>query len=203
MAADPGRNQPRRRPRRRAWLLYATYVILIVLPCLGLASSFVYLGAWRGGLLSRWRPLGTPPDGGVEFVTGDRGVIYVRSAAGTVYGCKHSGWKVAEACWHEAEEPVEVDRRATFDRRSYPQDVEPPAGTVVDALEVTLWRGGEAFETRYVILDDSTVWKWEYDQGAGRSLMILVPGSIVGGTLGVVVLAVLWIRARRRRSTKG
>ena len=129
-------------------------------------------------------------------------MVYARTAGESIYGCKHSGWKVVEDSWCEAQEPLEVDRRATFDRRAYPRDVEPPGGTVVDALEVTLWRGGEAFETRYVLLDDGTVWKWEYDEGFGRSLMILVPEPIVGGVLGVVVV-VVWVRARRRRSTEG
>ena len=192
MTEDTKSDHQRKRLKPRVRLLLATGVILILLPCLGLVGSVAYLKVRQAGALSRWRPLGTLPAGGVELVTGDRGVVYVRTAAGSIYGCKHSGTRVTEDCWYEAQEPLNVDHNATFDTRLHQREVEPPAGTVVDTLEVTIWRGGDAFETRYVLLQDGTVYKWEYDVGGIWSLLILLLGPMAGLVLGVVVVVIRW-----------
>ena len=190
----------RRRMRRKPWvrLLWATGVLLVTLPCLGLVGSSVYLKARQAGALSRWRSLGTLPARGVELETGDIAVVYVRTAAGSIYGCRHKGTREERDCWFEAQEPLEVDREATFDKRLYPREVEPPAGTVVDTLQVTVWRAEDAFETRYALLQDGTVYKWEYDVGSYWSLLILSFGPIAGLVSGVVVVAILWAGAGLR-----
>jgi len=68
---------------------------------------------------------------------------------------------------------------------------------VVDELDVTLWYADSAFETRYVLLEDGTVWKWEYDKGSG-SLFACILGPLVGAAAGLLVAAALWIFVGRR-----
>ena len=180
--------------RRIPWgrLLIGTVVILVLLPCLGLMSSVVYSGLRRAGDLSRWQLLGRPPEGGVEIIAGDTGVVYVRSEVGKVYGCEHSK-SVADNCWHETQEPYDVDPKATYDSRLYQGDVEPPPGRVVDTLEVTVWQAEDAFETRYILLEDGMVWKREYDVGAYYSLSILILGPVAGLVIGIVAVFILWL----------
>jgi hypothetical protein len=190
----PRQSQPK--SRQRLWL--ATVGLLVLLPCLGLAVSAAHLKARQAGILSRWQPLGAVPAGGVDIVAGDLNVVYVRTAAGKIYGCRHSGRRPDPNCWMEAQEPLNVERHAASGRQLYTRQVKPPQGTVVDTLVVTAWYGGDAFEARYVLLQDGTVWKWKYDVGAIWTLSILILGPLVGFVLGVVAAVVLWVRARRR-----
>jgi hypothetical protein len=136
--------------------------------------------------------LGRPPEGGVEIVAGDINVVYVRSEAGKVYGCEHSN-STDDSCWLEAQKPYDVDPEATHDNRLFQGDVEPPPGEVVDALEVTVWQAEDAFETRYILLEDGTMWKWEYDVGAYQSLSILILGPIAGLGIGIIAVFILWL----------
>jgi len=193
----------RRRLSARGRLLLTTAAILILLPCLGLGGSVAYLRARRASLLSRWQSLGAVPGGGVDILTADLNVVYVAATTGKLYRCEHRGPTAARNCWDEVQEPLTVDDEATFDRRLFQGQVVPPAGTVVDSLDVTIWRAEDAFETRYVLLEDSTVWKWEYDVGGYWTFTILVVGPAVGLVLAVVVAVVVWarsgVRAKRRR----
>ncbi len=194
-------HQPKRPPRRMR--LLATGAVLILLPCLGLVGSSVYLQARQAGALSRWRSLGAPPGSGVDIVAATTKVVYVRSSTGQIYICNHRAARGAQDCWDEAEEPVPLDPDARPDMRVFEGNVEPPAGTVVDTLEVSLWYPEDAFETRYVLLGDGTVWKWEYDVGAYWSLLILILGPLGGFVLGIGAATALWapvaLRALRRR----
>ena len=183
-------HQPKRLSPTARWLL-ATGALLVLLPCLGLMGSVGYIWARQAGALSHWRSLGVPPDRGVDIVTGDTDVVYVRTAAGSIYGCRHRGTGAADNCWYKAQEPLSVDPEATFDKRLYQSEVEPPPGTVADRLEVTIWLAEDAFETRYVLLEDGTVWKWEYDVGSYWNLLILIIGPAAGLALAIVVVVVL------------
>ena len=62
----------------------------------------------------------------------------------------------------------------------------------MDTLNVTVWLPGDAFETRYVLLIDGTVWKWEFDVGAYLSLFIFMVGPIAGFGTSIIVVVVLW-----------
>ena len=188
-------DQPKRRsPRAR--LLVATAIVLLALPCLGLVGSVSYFSARKAGVFSRWRSLGMPPGGGVGIVTGDISVVYVRTGAGAVFGCSdHRGRKLPDDCWREGREPYGIDRKAAFDSRVYEGEAKPPPGTVVDSLEVSIRYGDAAFETRYVLLEDGTLWKWEYDVSAYGDLGTIVLGPLAGMALGIVAVIVIWARA--------
>ena len=198
MAPPPAQESRRRFPWAR--LLIASAALLVLLPCLGLACSLAYSTLRQAGDLSRWQSLGGPPEGGAEIVAGDPGVVYVRSKAGQVYGCEPPQ-AVAGGCWREAREPYQVDPKAVYDSPVYQGEVEPPPGNVVDRLDVTIWQAEDAFEARYALLEDGTVWKWEYDVGAYFSLGLLLLGPAAGLAIAILAAVALWLGVGLGRST--
>jgi len=173
------------------------------MPCLGLLGGGIYLRMRQAGAFSHWRSLGAPPDVAVKLVTGDTDVVYVRTVRDDVYECRHRGTAAARDCWQRAQEPVTVDPEVHFDQPVYEAEVQPPAGKVVDRLYTARWYAEDAFETRYVLLDDGSVWKWEYDVGGNWSLLIFVVGLLSGVALAVGTAAVIWapvvLRSLRRQ----
>jgi len=140
----------------------------------------------------------------MEIVTGDIEVVYVRTEAGKIYGCKHGGREKAKDCWVEDHEPLRVDSKARFDKMLYQGEIDPPIGTVLDTLDVTVWYAEDAYETHYVLLEDGTVWKWEYDVGFYLGFFIIILGPIAGLAIGLVVVVIMWAieSIRRFRNVK-
>ena len=182
-----------------ARLMMTAAAILVLPSCLGLAGGVALFGASRAGLLSRWRSLGTPPKGATEIVAADIETIYVRAATGELYGCRdHRGRRVPDNCWHQASEPLGIDPDTLFGERLSKRDPTPPRGSVVDSLDTMLRYADAAFETRYVLLQDGAVWKWQYDTSAYGDLGILVLGPVAGLALGIIAGIVLGVRAAAR-----
>lgn len=189
----------------RARLLLATGVILILLPCLGLMGSLAYLRARQAGAFSRWRSLGAAPGHAAEILSGDADVVYVRTTAGNIYRCTHWAKPVAGDCWQDAQGPLYINPDATFDQGLFRGEPNPPPGTVLDSLHVTVWYAENAYETRYVLLEDGTVWTWEYDTGGYWLLFIIMLGPAAGLALaiGLVILWGVAMHLRRVRSARG
>lgn len=184
-----------RLPGVRLWL--ATGLILISLTCLGLVGGFAYYWAESTDFWQRWQALGAPPEKVVGFVTGDINVIYVSTASGGIYGCEHE-ISVNDSCWQAAQEPLRVDPDVQFDNSVFRGVLKPPRGVIVDELVATLWYADAAFETRYILLEDGTVWKWENDKGLG-GLFACIVGPLVGIILGIVATVILWAYVGDRR----
>jgi hypothetical protein len=207
MTAEEHKNnaEPSERPSSRGRLLLATVLLLLLLPCLGLGASAVFLKARNSGAFTRWRSIGSPPDPGVKLVSGDPQVIYVRTTSEKLYACRHKERGSAPSCWVPAQEPLDVDRRVTTEHMRFTGEVPLPPGQVVDTLNVARWYAEDAFETRYTLLADGSVWKWEYDVGGYWSLLTMAAGLLLGGVLGLVAALVIWlsrvrhVRRYRRR----
>jgi hypothetical protein len=185
---------PEPRPRLPwARLLVVTCATLVLLPCLCLAGSIAYLKFQEDGASARWRSLRAPPGRGLELVTGDRDVVYVRADAGNLYGCWHQRAVTIDRCWVEVQEPLDIDPDAVFDTPLYKDDIQLPPGTVVDTLGVTVWRRDSAYETRYVLLQDGAVWRWQYSQVGYFDLIIVALALIAGSALAVALVVILWL----------
>ena len=78
--------------------------------------------------------------------------------------------------------------------------METPPGMVVDALQVTVRYAESMSETRYLLMLDGAVYKWEYDRGLYGSLGTLALCLIFGLVLAVVAVIVLWLYKGLRRS---
>jgi hypothetical protein len=184
-----------------------TGLILILLPCLGLGGGVVYLRRWNAGALSRWRRLEPLPARGIELVAGTTTTVYVRAEDGGLYGCRHRGGiEVRRDCWFVAREPLDADLDHQSEERLYPGDVELPSGTIVDSLEVTVRYAESMSETRYLLMQDGAVFKWEYDRSMFGNLGKLVLGALAGLVVGIAVVVLLWARrglqGRRGRSER-
>jgi hypothetical protein len=145
--------------------------------------------------------MGSPPGSAVDVLSGDRSVVYVKTASGSIYACEHHGARIDKDCWHLTNEPLTIDSHAKIGTYVFEGQVKSPPGPVVDTLDVTVWRGEDAFETRYALLEDGTVWKWQYDVGAYWTLGILLLGPAAGLVLGALLAVALLVREglRRRR----
>jgi hypothetical protein len=194
MSDAEGRREahPARRPSSQVRLLLVTGLLVALAPCLGLLGGGAFVAARQAGAFSRWRSLGAPSETAMNLVTGDIDVIYVRAASGDVYMCRHRGATAARDCWDRAAEPLSVDPEVRFDQQVFGGEVQPPPGRVLDWLYTARWYAEDAFETRYVLLEDGTVWKWEYDVGSYWNLLILLGGALVGVVVAVAVAAVIW-----------
>lgn len=179
--------------RRLPWarLFVVTCATLVLVPCLCFGGSVAFLKFQESGASNRWRPLGAPPGSEAEFVTGDTDVVYVRSAGGDIYGCRHQRKVTVDNCWVEAQEPLDIAPDTDFGELQFQENVEPP-GTVVDTLDVTVWKRDASFETRYVLLQDGTVWRWETSEVGYFNLIIIALGLIAGGVLGIALVVILW-----------
>ncbi len=196
---------PPRHLSSRARLLLATGVILVLLPCLGLMGSLAYLRARQAGAFSHWRSLGAAPGHAVDIVTGDMYVVYVRTASGIIYGCRHWDKPAAGDCWQKAQQPLSIDPDTQFDQSLFRGEPRPPPGAVTDSLKATVWYGDDATETRYALLADGTVWTWQYDTGGLWILLIILLGPAAGLALaiGLVILWGVAMHLRRVRSARG
>jgi hypothetical protein len=152
-----------------------------------------FLKAQESRAETRWQSLGSPPEGAIEIVTGDAYVVYVRSDAGEIYGCRHNRGRIRSGiCWMQTQEPLDIAPDTTFDEPPFADDVELPPGTVVDGLGATVWKRDASFETLYVVLQDGSVWKWEYSRVGYFNIIIVVLGLIAGGVLAIVGVVILW-----------
>ena len=103
------KREPQQKSRKQRDALWVTLAVLVfTLPILGLGVSVVYLWAGNAGPPTRWRRLKQMPSPGVEIVTGTMSTVYVRTAEGSLYGCKHRGGiQEPKKCWYEVQESIE------------------------------------------------------------------------------------------------
>lgn len=195
IASDPDRPAP----SPASALVLVVLAILLCSPCLGLGGSAAFLSTGGQGRLSRWRPLSAPPAGAAALVTADPNIVYVETGSGAIFVCEHSGDPAGADCWQAAEPPFEIASEANFERAVYSGAVPPPPGEAVDQLYVSIIFAEAAFEARYAVLADGTVWVWEYDANSYASLVVLLLGPVVGLVLGLVVIGLLIITGAGRR----
>jgi hypothetical protein len=161
------------------WLVTALFAIP-----LAVVGFLVGQWAWyrlADGVFVQWQTLGAPPekalkiiDIGNEFGTQD---ISVETDDGKVYRFQPSTWQV-------------TDKPPTA--RSFPQTcldpgskLPPPPGNVISCAEVS------AFEwiidrTRFVLLDNGTVWRIHHRVGIEALLIPICIGPLSGVCIGVL-----------------
>lgn len=194
--------------RTALFLVVLTLNALLLLPCLGAVGGIGFFALESAGRLSTWKSLGAPPDQPIEILASDTDAVYVATQAGRIYGCQHRGAQTR--CWFSVDQLPKLDSRSRRNAPVFEGQVPSPPGAVVSQLQVTRWGAEFADETRYALLADGTLWKWEYSRiGLFALLGNMLVGSIVGVMIAVPVISVVWLiaavvalvrafRARRR-----
>jgi hypothetical protein len=193
--------QSRSTPSRTSLLALAVLAILLCSPCLGLGGGLAYVSAAGQGRWARWRSLSAPPAGATALVTADPNVVYVEAAEGGVYVCAHNGDAAGAGCWTAAALPYNVASEADFEHAVFSGTVPPPPGEAVDQLYVSIFFAEAAFEARYAVLADGTVWVWEYSANSYDSLVALLLGPVIGLVLGLAAIGLLLLA--RRMANRG
>jgi hypothetical protein len=142
------------------------------------------------GQLAKWQSLGAPPEKPSEIRAGDTRTVYVATQANRIYGCEHRGEQTHG--WFVANELPKFDSRVERYRPVFQGQVPPPPGIVISQLNVTRWGAETADETRYALLADGTVWKWEYSRVGlfallGNLLVGFIGGAMIGVPLAIVI----------------
>ncbi|MCC7361185.1 MAG: hypothetical protein IT317_16995 [Anaerolineales bacterium] len=187
-------------PSRASGLAVLIFLVLVCSPCLGLGGALAYQANDGPARFTRWRSLGAPPEAAVAFVAADPMVVYVETETGTVYACRPKRASSDGACWQPAAAPYDIDPEADFEHSVYSGDVPPPPGETRDVVFVSIFYADAAFEARYALLADGTIWVWEYSASSNLALLVLLAGPVVGLALGLVVIVILLIaNARAQR----
>jgi hypothetical protein len=195
---------PARSPSSTSALAVVVFLILICSPCLGLGGGLVYQRSLGQGQFAFWRSLAAPPEAAVAFVTADPNRVYVTTVSDQVYVCEHNGAAADRDCWLLAEEPYTIDNETDFEHSVFSGQVPPPPGETTDVVYVSIFFADAAFEARYALLADGTVWVWEYGASSNQSLLVLLAGPVVGLALGglLVTALLVWHLTRRRAAAR-
>ncbi len=182
--------------------LFFSLLLLIGLPLLGVRGGFALLDAWRDADAGSWRALGRPAEMPTAIVDATMYVVYVRGQDGSLFVCDHRGQTRDNACWQEVEQVGERDYDVEH-ANTYRGEIPAPPGTVVETLDLSRHFAERASHARYALLEDGSVWLWDYHADANWSLVLLACGPVLGLGLGVVIVALWWgaagLRALLRR----
>ena len=132
-----------------------------------------------------WQQLDTPPH--VErLVAADQDQVNVETADSTLYTVHCRAEEPGEFCWQETEQLVDVI--------NWPCDgvILPPApGPVRDQIESCV-KYEVIILTQYALLDDGTLWRWEYFVyplgQVARLAQTVIISTILGAIVGIVIL---------------
>jgi len=161
------------------------------------------LGACRGVLyiteVAPWQSLGKPPQPATKILFAEVSTVFVQTITGQTYQC----------CWNLADVPTAATNRNCDPYRTDPQPppVPPPPlpAPAIDRQQIA--KILESCEhVVYAVLDDGSVWRWQYSMSLEKMLMPfingamgLVAGLIVGLAAAVIFWSITLIRRISRR----
>jgi len=166
-------------------------LLLIGLPLLGIPAGSALLSAWNRAETRSWEALGRPAQVPIAIEDADLDEVWVRAEDESLYVCNRTGPTRDNACWREADQVGEVDPGAHHNE-SYGREVPPPPGTVVEFVHVSWYHAEREEHVRYALLEDGSVWLWDYYPDANWSLVLLACGPILGLALALVIVSLWW-----------
>ena len=188
------------------WRLITSIVLLVGLPFLGLDGGFALLRSCQRADAAAWESLGQPPEVPVEIVDAGLSKVYVRARDGSLFECNHSQAPHDDRCWTEVNVVGKLDP-GLDQRNTYAGEIPPAPGRVVQSIDLSWHRGERSRHRRYALLEDGSVWLWDYNADANTGLLTLMAGPVCGLGLAVVIVLLIWLVAgarallRRRKST--
>jgi len=178
--------------------LAAYFLFVLALTC----GAYLF-GAWRDERgrdqrLVAWEALGSPPEraqrlAGIGFQNGAYDVV-AETAAGRRYYC----------CWQPAQTDLFVSRGncPSLEPLRFPLDALP--GRPVDCVGEMQWEWVTEYHY-YVLLEDGSVWSWDYRYGLGDHLFnaYILPALGFAAALLLAMGHAVWGRIRRRAKQTG
>jgi len=196
--------------KRGCWSTCLVFGVLSLLLIVGL----VLAGSLIGGKLvssrpidhpSRWKQIGPVPEGAREIVEASYESVTVRAPSGKYYAYRQHEAAEDGTHWHRIDTPPSPTDDYHYDTDPFEETITPP-GEVIAQFDVTYRPIPESTtHTRWVILDDGILWRWQHVNDMYSTLMKLLIGPICGLGLAVVVIVAAGIMtwASHKRRTTG
>ena len=164
----------------------------VVLPILGCVGGYWY-GSWMD-----WRSLSSPPARperivglGLEHSAESEILLIVQTSNGDMYYYRHSAIEAER--WVKTNEDgfrqVEEGSGPCVTARPF---IPSPPGHVSDCVEYAGYyakQDPEEYIEQWVLLDDGTIWKWDYpDTIIRRNILFGFIGLLGGGLISAIIL---------------
>ena len=173
-------------------------MIKLVLRSITLSILFAIIGLFIGALLAvilnpkyfvRWELLGYPEGEVVtDFIGADEYTVFVQAQSGVIYEC----------CWSPVGAPTQVESRyLTFNQ--LPFEIPNPPGEIIDGFEVVHNYVEGIYTRKYILLEDRTVWLWEYGSDPYTALDRFARFLFFGFSIGIVIGLAFAVLTHRRR----
>jgi hypothetical protein len=182
------------------WIKIAISLIVIVITsAIGMwISSEITPDAHSEAQKIHWSSLGSPPEpaekiNGVFLCEQSYGVI-IESTSGAGYIACPSGWQT----WNNPiTAPMPLDKCSGDPPTQYSPGFKDLPLPVKDCA-FRFQNEWAIVENVYVILDNGSVWQWNFTYGIGNALIYLVGGLFWGLIVGIVISIVFWRLVRQR-----
>lgn len=134
----------------------------------------------------KWEPLGLPPERAVRIAAADVDFVFVESVTGKMYYCDPNE---EQFNWVESSPTSVYTRDSPFvDETPIPD----PSGKVIDRADVRRIWSELIWDAKYAVTDDGKVWMWRYTPELFPGRKGIIPGSIIGFLIGILISAVIW-----------
>jgi hypothetical protein len=168
-------------------------------------------GVWLGSVITpnvntaargtKWTSLGTPPEAAVkiagEFLCDQSYGVVVQSASGANFLSCPSGWRR----WNEYGAPWHLSACRGNPPTQYSPGFENLPRPVRDCgfRYTSEWA---ISETVYTVLEDGSVWQWNFTYSIGTIIAYWIGGLIFGLAVGIVISIYIWRRDRQPKRAK-
>ncbi len=172
-------------------------MIKFVLRIIALSILFAILGLVFGALMAlilnpksfvRWKSLGYPTEEVVSDIIGaDETTVFVQTQSGKIYRC----------CWLQASEFTQVPSY-NLEYNDFPFEISRPPGEATDGIEVVHNYVEGVFTQKYILVQDGSVWLWEYAwdpyTALDRYARFALIGSLIGFISGIAIAVLTHLR---------
>ena len=174
---------------------------IFIVAILSVAGFFagLQISEWSSNFASsarsaEWVNLGIPPSGAKVVHIGQHGGFLIEGNNGVFYYCQWVGNN--SSCRWQIQTASEADLGINDSDHLEWTDIPSPPGDVISEAAYAFSGGEVVLQSNYAVLDDGSVWLWEYSVSGmdqlGRGLSIIALGLISGLIIGVTVSIMLW-----------
>jgi hypothetical protein len=156
-----------------------------------------------------WRPIMAPPEKAVELLAYrynafDDYTLYIRAASGDIYAYRSSDYGASDVEWRQVEQVKREENSYKCNFGGFSTPI--PPGKIVSQLESHPCIVDAESQVNHILLEDSSIWKWE--KTTGELDMLLIPlgafvaaiagliGAVAGMLIGIAIVKFKKVEAR-------